>query len=196
MTRPVIEGNRRGKREQIVEAAKQVLARDGLAACTARAVAEAGPLSKSAVHYYFDDIHQIVDLAMHEHVTATVAVLRRAAAAESDPADKLWAVVCAYLSTFTEQPNAAYLWFEYWIDAGRRRSSDTVAATLNDMDTLLHDLTAELGVDDPATTSRVLLSWLLGTIVQQQLQPVMPEAIRQQLNSILRGGGGCPVQIA
>ncbi|MET8877896.1 TetR family transcriptional regulator [Nocardia sp. NPDC004604] len=188
MTRPVIEANRRGKREQIIDAAKQVLARDGLAACTARAVAEAGPLSKSAVHYYFDDIHQIVDLAMREHVTATVTSLRRAAAAESDPADKLWAAVSAYLATFAEQPNAAYLWFEYWIDAGRRRSSDTVADTLNDMDTLLCDLTAELRVNDPAATARTLLSWLLGTIVQQQLQPATPKALRQQLNSILRGG--------
>lgn len=184
----MIEANRRGKREQIIDAAKHVLARDGLAACTARAVAEASPLSKSAVHYYFDDIHQIVDLAMREHVTATVTALRRAAADESDPADKLWAVVSAYLATFAEQPNAAYLWFEYWIDAGRRRSSDTVAATLNDMDTLLHDLTAELGVDDSAATARTLLSWLLGTIVQQQLQPATPKALRQQLNSILSSG--------
>jgi AcrR family transcriptional regulator len=184
----VIETNRRGKREQIIDAAKRVLAREGLAACTARAVAEASPLSKSAVHYYFDDIHQIVDLAMREHVTATVTALHRAAAAESDPADKVWAVVSAYLTTFTEQPNAAYLWFEYWIDAGRRRSSDTVAMTLNDVHTLLCDLTAGLHVDDPASTAHAILSWLLGTIVQQQLQPSTTNALRQQLNSILGCG--------
>src|SRR5882757_3044713 len=89
-TRPVIEANRRGKREQIIDAAKQVLARDGLAACTARSVAEASPLSKSAVHYYFDDIHQIVDLAMREHVTAMVTGLRHAADGVPDPAEKLW----------------------------------------------------------------------------------------------------------
>ena len=183
----MIEANRRGKREQIIDAARQVLARDGLAACTARAVAEASPLSKSAVHYYFDDIHEIIDLAMREHVTATVAALRRAAAAESAPPDKLWAVVAAYLATFSERPNAAYLWFEYWIDAGRRRSSDTVAATLNDMHAVLHDRTADLGVDDPVSTADTVLSWLLGTIVQQQLRPVTPEALRRQLNSIILG---------
>jgi len=120
----VIEANRRGKREQIIDAAKQVLARDGLAACTARAVADASPLTKSAVHYYFDDIHQIVDLAMREHVTAMVTGLRHAADGVPDPAEKLWAVVDAYLATFAAQPNAAFLWFEYWIDTSRRQSAD------------------------------------------------------------------------
>ncbi|NUP48199.1 MAG: TetR family transcriptional regulator [Catenulispora sp.] len=184
-TRPVIEANRRGKREQIIDAAKQVLARDGLAACTARAVADASPLTKSAVHYYFDDIHQIVDLAMREHVTAMVTDLRRAAAGTPDPAEKLWAVVHAYLATFAAQPNAAFLWFEYWIDAGRRGSTDAIAATTQDMRTLLEELVAHLPVDDPAATARSLLSWLLGTIVQQQVQPQPLAQVRQELNGIV-----------
>ncbi|WP_433566801.1 TetR/AcrR family transcriptional regulator [Nocardia sp. CA-151230] len=182
----MIEANRRGKREQIVDAAKQVLARDGLAACTARSVAQASPLTKSAVHYYFDDIHQLVDLAMGEHVTAMVKALRQAADAETDPAEKAWAVVNAYLTTFAEQPNAAFLWFEYWIDTGRHRSTETVGATLGDMHTLLSEITAQLPVEDSAASARMLLSWLLGTVVQQQVQPNTPTAIRQELNSILR----------
>ncbi|WP_309240933.1 TetR family transcriptional regulator [Nocardia sp. BSTN01] len=185
-TRPVIEANRRGKREQIVDAAKQVLARDGLAACTARTVAEASPLSKSAVHYYFDDIHQLVDQAMREHVAAMVAALRRAADAETDAAEKVWAVVDAYLRMFAEQPNAAFLWFEYWIDTGRRHSSGAVGATLSDMHTLLSEVIAELPVEDSAATARTVLSWLLGTVVQQQVQPNTPTSIRQELDAILR----------
>jgi AcrR family transcriptional regulator len=182
----VIQANRRGKREQIVDAAKQVLARDGLAACTARAVADASPLTKSALHYYFDDIQQIVDIAMLEHVTAMVTALRRAAAGESDPAEKLWAVVHAYLAAFAEQPRAAFLWFEYWVDSGRRQSADTAAATLDEMHALLGELIAELPVDDPGATAHALLSWLLGTIVQQQIQHLPPAALRQELNSIVR----------
>ncbi|WP_327140673.1 TetR/AcrR family transcriptional regulator [Nocardia sp. NBC_01327] len=185
--RPVIEANRRGKREQIIDAAKQVLAHDGLAACTTRAVAEASPLTKSAVHYYFDDIHQIVDLAMREHVTAMVTVLRSAAETESEPAEKLWAVARTYLATFAEQPNAAFLWFEYWVDTGRRRSTDTVAATLNDMQALLSDLAAELPIDDPEATARMLVSWLMGAVIQQQVRPTTPNVLREELNSILRG---------
>lgn len=184
-TRSVIEANRRGKREQIIDAAKQVLARDGLAACTARAVADASPLTKSAVHYYFDDIHQIVDLAMREHVTAMVTGLRDAADGASDPAGKLWAVVDAYLATFAAQPNAAFLWFEYWIDTSRRQSPEAVAATLADMHALLAELVAPLPVDDPAATADTLLSWLLGTVVQQQVRPQSPAQLRGGLNSII-----------
>ncbi|MFD2419585.1 TetR/AcrR family transcriptional regulator [Amycolatopsis pigmentata] len=183
-TRPVIDNNRRGKRQQIIDAAKTVLARDGLAGCTARAVADASPLTKSAVHYYFDDIHQIVDLAMREHVTAMVAELRRAADAESEPAEKLWAVVRTYLATFADQPNAAFLWFEYWIDTGRRRSAEAIAVTLEDMRALLAELAARLPVDDPAAMAHTLLSWLLGTLVQQQIRPQDPTRLRRELDSL------------
>lgn len=188
-TRPVIEANRRGKREQIIDAAKQVLARDGLAACTARAVADASPLSKSAVHYYFDDIHQIVDIAMREHVAAMVAELRRVADRAPDPAEKLWAVADAYLATFAAQPDAAFLWFEYWIDAGRRRSADAVAATLQDMRALIEEIVARLPVDDPAATASAVLSWLLGSIVQQHIQPQTPARLRQELDGIVGDAG-------
>ncbi|WP_245757703.1 TetR/AcrR family transcriptional regulator [Amycolatopsis xylanica] len=189
-TRPVIEANRRGKREQIIDAAKQVLARDGLAACTARAVADASPLSKSAVHYYFDDIHQIVDIAMREHVAAMLAELRRAADGQDDPAEKLWAVVHAYLATFAAQPDAAFLWFEYWIDTSRRQSADTTAATLEDVRALLGELTARLPVDDPAGIANALLSWLLGTVVQQQIRPQPVTRLRQELDSIVEKHAG------
>ncbi len=186
----MIEANRHGKREQIIDAAKQVLARDGLAACTARAVADASPLTKSAVHYYFDDIHQIVDLAMREHVRAMVAELRRAADGESDPAEKLWAVVHAYLATFATQPHAAFLWFEYWIDTDRRQSTNAIAATLADMSALLGDLAAQLPVDDPAATAHALLSWLLGTVVQQQIRPQPLARLRHELDAIIGKAAG------
>ncbi|WP_370935355.1 TetR/AcrR family transcriptional regulator [Amycolatopsis sp. cg13] len=188
--RPVIEANRRGKREQIVDAARQVLARDGLAACTARAVADASPLTKSAVHYYFDEIHDVVDLAMREHVTAMTAELRRTADRESDPAEKLRAVVRAYLATFADRPHAAFLWFEYWIDTGRRQASEAVAATLDDMGALFGELTARLPVDDPEDAPHALLSWLLGTVVQQQIRPRPVARLLRELDSVLGTGSG------
>jgi DNA-binding transcriptional regulator YbjK len=50
------------------EAVLTVLARDGLAGCTARAVAEASPLTKSALHYYFSDMDKIIDQATVGHI--------------------------------------------------------------------------------------------------------------------------------
>jgi len=177
--------NQRQKRQQIVEAARRVLAEQGLAACSVRAIADASPLTKSAIHYYFRDVDEIVDEALAEHVDAMLANLRRAA--EGAHEDRLWAVVTTYLDTFAAQPNAAFLWFEYWIDAGRRQAVDGIAATVEDMRTLLAELLAPLPVDDPAETADALLSWLLGTVVQQQIRPRSPARLRRELNALAAG---------
>ena len=118
------DGNRRAKQDQIIEAAKEVLAREGLAACTARSVADASPLTKSAIHYYFNDINEIIDRAVAAHVDAMLGALRRVAGQVTDPRERLSRVVDTYLATFVDQPHAAFLWFEYWISAGRRESLD------------------------------------------------------------------------
>src|SRR5581483_7344263 len=102
-----------------------VLAEGGLAACTARAVADASPLTKSAIHYYFNDINEIIDQAVLAHLDAMLEGLRADANRISDPDERLWAVLDAYLATFADQPHAAFLWFEYWVSAGRRGALDT-----------------------------------------------------------------------
>src|SRR5690348_7536488 len=99
MLTPVVSNNQRVKRAQIIDAAKEVLATQGLAACTARAVADASPLTKSAIHYYFHDIDEIVDEAMAGHVDAMLTNLRHVAD-QAEPDERLWRVVEAYLATF------------------------------------------------------------------------------------------------
>lgn len=63
---PIVSANQDHKRAQIIAAARDVLARDGLAGCTTRSVADASPLTKSAIHYYFSDINDIIDAAVAE----------------------------------------------------------------------------------------------------------------------------------
>ncbi len=182
------DANRRVKQTQIIDAAKEVLARDGLAACTARAVADASPLTKSAIHYYFQDITEIIDLAVAAHVDAMIEALRREADRHPDPAERLWQVVHAYLATFAEQPHAAFLWFEYWIDAGRRDSLDGADRMLGQVHALLRDLLRDLHTADPDETAHTLLSWLLGTVVQQHVRPRTPDALRRELSRIVTPG--------
>jgi AcrR family transcriptional regulator len=178
MLAAVVSNNQRVKRAQIVEAAKEVLATQGLAACTVRAIADASPLTKSAIHYYFHDVDEIVDEALSEHVDAMLVNLRRAAESAEDP---LWGVVEAYLATFAEQPHAAFLWFEYWVAASRRASLNAAAGMLDKV----HDLLVEvLPGPDADATARQILSWLLGTIVQQQIRPRPPEILRGELTRI------------
>ncbi len=177
-----------------------VLARDGLAGCTARAVAAASPLTKSAIHYYFRDIDEIVDQAVAAHVEAMLAGLRAVAARHSDPERRLRAVVQAYLDTFADKPYAAFLWFEYWIAAGRRGATGPTERMLADVHVLLAGLLADLpdppdlaGASGPpgqtageaADTAHALLSWLLGTIVQQHVRPRPAAEIQAELSPFL-----------
>jgi AcrR family transcriptional regulator len=180
------DNNRRAKQDQIIEAAKDVLAREGLAACTSRAVADASPLTKSAIHYYFQDINEIIDRAMSAHVDTMLKALRLVAEQHSDPHERLWQVVHAYLTTFADQPHAAFLWFEYWIDAGRRGSLNVADQMLGKVHTVLLDLLGDLQPEDPDETAHALLSWLLGTIIQQHVRPRTSEMLRYELTQLLQ----------
>ena len=160
------------KRAQIIDAARQVLARDGLEACTARAVADAGPLTQSAINYYFAEMDEIIDAATAAHITAFLDTVRAAADRHDDAADRFWAAMHAYVTTFEQQPNAARLWFAYWLDAGRRSRTRSIDDMHREVTALLAELLAAVGVDDPRLRAHALLSHLLGTVVQQAVQPL------------------------
>jgi AcrR family transcriptional regulator len=164
--------NQRGKQRQIIEAARRVLARDGLAGCTARAVAQASPLTKSAMHYYFKDIDDVVDQAMTAHLEAFLQSLGETAEQEKDPARRLWRVVDAYLATFAGQPHAARLWFEYWIALSRRNASGPIRNDLAQVTGLFQTLLGQAGHARPDETAGLIVSWLLGVVIQQDVQDV------------------------
>ncbi|MHC1561909.1 TetR/AcrR family transcriptional regulator [Actinomycetospora sp. C-140] len=168
------------KRAQIVDAARDVLAREGIAACTARAVADASPLTKSAIHYYFRDVDEIVDLAVAAHLHAMLDGLRTLAARYDDADERLRAVLEAYLQTFAERPHAAFLWFEHWIATARRGDTGPTRRMLDEVEALLGEL---LG---PGRSPRPLLSWLLGTVVAQHARPVTAEERRTEVDDAVR----------
>jgi AcrR family transcriptional regulator len=180
--------NQRDKRRQIIEAARRVLARDGLAGCTARAVAEASPLTKSAMHYYFADIDDVVDQAMAAHLEAFLGSLRQAAEREKDPARRLWRVVDAYLATFAGQPHAARLWFEYWIALSRRNASAPIRNDLSQVTALFRALLGQAGHSHPDETAGLVVSWLLGTVVQQDVNMDANQPGRRELQRLVEAG--------
>lgn len=173
------------KRKQIVEAARIVLARDGLAGCTARAVADASPLTKSAIHYYFGDINEIVDQAMTAHLDATLSMLRQAVAERAEPYQRLRTAIEVYLDTFAGRPHAAFLWFEYWVASGRRGTTETVDNMLTKIQDLFEEFIDADHIPDAAAVSRRLTSWLLGTVVQQQARPLDPEDLQTEIDTVL-----------
>jgi AcrR family transcriptional regulator len=177
--------NRRAKQDQIIEAAKEVLAREGLAACTARSVADASPLTKSAIHYYFNDINEIIDRAVAGHIDAMLGALRKIPGEIIDPRERLWRVIDVYLTSFVNEPHAAFIWFEYWISAVSRESLTAARTMLDQVSAFLAELIADLPVANPDEAAHAVLSWLLGTIVQQHVRPKTPVELRRELERVL-----------
>ena len=182
-----ISPNQAEKRQQIIEAAKDVLAREGLAKCTTRAIADASPLTKSAIHYYFTDLDDIIDQAMESHISAFTERIRAAAAREDDPFERLWAAASEYLTIFTEIPAALALWYEYWVDAVRRQRPAPAEAMFATITGIFTSLLAELGVSQPELRGPALTSFLVGAVTQQAVAPRPVADIRAQFTMLCRG---------
>lgn len=170
------------KQRQIIDAARVVLARDGLANCTARAIADASPLTKSAIHYYFSDMDQIIDAAMAGHIGAFVArVWQAAERTGGSPGDRMVAAAEDYLATFRDIPSSLVLWNEYWIDSVRRDRTAAVAQMYTDVTEIFRELFTEAGRADADLRAHALMSFLIGAVMQEALAPIPAARLRAQL---------------
>ncbi|MHB8696146.1 MAG: TetR/AcrR family transcriptional regulator [Solirubrobacteraceae bacterium] len=181
-----IPEKREAKRREIIEAAMRVLMRDGLRACTARAVADESPLTKSAIHYYFDSTEEIVEAAMDALLAGFLGRLRTVADAHNDPTERFWAVVEDYLASFDEVPGSTVVWFAYWLDnmeAGRIERNvwlqDRIAGVLG-------ELLADAGAHDPPARARALFSYLIGAVLRQAVHPVPFDELRPEVAALSR----------
>jgi DNA-binding transcriptional regulator YbjK len=163
--------NQLDKRRQIVWAAMGVLASSGLDGCTVRDVAAAGPLTKSAIHYYFADMDDLIDRAMGEHISAFEAALREAGIPGDDPGSSFWCTVDRFLETFRDRPNVAHLWFEYWINASRKGRRDAITAMTGKVTAVLAARLSTAGVPAPDDVARRLQIYLSGAIIEQSINP-------------------------
>jgi AcrR family transcriptional regulator len=161
-----------------------VLAEQGVAGCTVREVAAAGPLTKSSIHYYFADMDVLVDLAMSEHVAAFEAQLRAAGAATPDPLAAFWTTIEAYLATFRDRPNVAHLWFEYWIDAVRKGRLDAVTRLHEQITDVLTERLRALDVPSPDDRGRAVFVYLVGAIIDEPVSTETHERIRRDIAAL------------
>ena len=183
--------NQLDKQRQIIEAAMRVLADQGLAACTVREVAAAGPLTKSAIHYYFADMDVLIDRAMTAHVANFEAALRGAAAASPDSPASFWNIIDAYIATFRERPHVARLWLEYWADASRKGGTSMIAELNGRVIALLADHLRDACVPRPADVAHGVFLILAGTILAAQLAPAHGPRGRGRRSETPRSGRTC-----
>jgi AcrR family transcriptional regulator len=177
--------NQREKQQQIIEVAKAVLLREGVTGCTARVLADASSFSRSAIHYYFGSMDEVVDAAMASHLEDFVADLRATAARVADPAPRFWAVTERYLVALGEQPERTMLWFDFSIAAVRGGRPEPAIAIEVALREVLAGLLKDCGVKDWRVRSEAVLAFMIGTTLRRVLHPGSPvRDVREQLTGI------------
>jgi AcrR family transcriptional regulator len=182
---PKISPNRREKRREIIEVATSVLLSNGLDRCTARALTDSGSFSRSAIHYYFDSVEEIIDAAMASQLESFLHMLNTAAAEHEAPRDRFWAVTQSYLGHFSDQPALTLLWFDYSIaavQAGRPHPAIEIESRLQE---IFVGLLRDCGVRDWQSRSEALLAFMLGTTLRGVLHPgARAGDLRRQLAAV------------
>jgi AcrR family transcriptional regulator len=185
MAVPKVSPNRQEKRREIIEVAKSVLLSNGLDRFTARALTESGAFSRSAIHYYFDSVEEIVDAAMASHLDSFLEMLNAVAAEHEQPLDRFWAVTQRHLTHFSEQPALTLLWFDYSIaavEAGRPHPAVEIETRLHE---IFVGLLRDCGVPDWESRSEALLAFMLGTTLRGVLHPGARSGdVRRQLAAV------------
>jgi DNA-binding transcriptional regulator YbjK len=163
---------RDSKREQIVAAAAEVLLTQGVEACTVRSIAATGAVSKSQIHYYFDDVNDIITLAFESLMNQFVSRVEHAAYAVDDPYAAVWAAAAEYLRVGADVPGGQrvpMLSFEYQIVSTRRGDNSTLTRLAEQFVALLEGLVEKTGVSHPAAVADTLFSALIGSVVRAPL---------------------------
>jgi AcrR family transcriptional regulator len=159
------------RREEIVNATVTVMLRKGIAATTARDVAEQMGTSSGLIHHYFMSMDDLLAAAFDRAAGQDLDVTRTAMAAVGAPVARL----ATFFSTYAraEQTWAFQLWLDAWAEAARRPAVQVTSRRLNGAwQRLLADTiragvaSGEVSCIDPGATAWRILCLLDGLALQ------------------------------
>lgn len=181
--------NQLAKRDEIVSAAVEVLLRDGVHGCTVRSIASAAGVSKGAVHYYFRDVDEIVDLAMFHATHGWIAWLRGATTTEAGgelaPTEGFWRVIAACLEPFANGDRTLMpLWLEYWATCTRVGRIAPLRAVQGLLVAQVAELLERLSVTDAADRAFAVTSYLFGAGMQEPVHRAAPEVVQRHIGAL------------
>jgi AcrR family transcriptional regulator len=178
--------NQLAKRDEIINATVELLLREGVHSCTVRSIATASGISNGSVHYYFDDVDEVIDLAMLAAIRAWVDLIRADAEASTEsPHEVFWWTMSSCLEPFARGDRILMpLWLEYWTFCVRRAH----LAPIHDMQELLISAVARLldsaGAEDSDARALGLTSYLFGVGMQQSVWPISWETVAGHITAL------------
>lgn len=170
----------RATKEQILDAARDVIRAQGFAGTSMRAVADAAGVQLSLVHYHFGGKGQLLT-ALLEHENERLLERQRALYAADEPLAAKWLRACEYLREDLRSGYVRVLWELWAAGLGKPELAERWRAALLGWFDLLEQVaagwTAEHGVDLPLSPRA--LATLVGNAflgAEAQLLAGMPEA--------------------
>lgn len=170
--------NQLAKRKAIVQAAGRVMVREGIVATTARSVSAESGMSTSAMHYYFSDTDEILDLAFRAVMERFFVHIESAAARHENPVRALWAAANAYFERSSDsiratgdhgEQHAPMIWFEFHAQSLRTGNIGTVQELSERGSTFFQNLIERCGIESPQQKAEALYCALLGAAVRDSL---------------------------
>jgi TetR/AcrR family transcriptional regulator, transcriptional repressor of bet genes len=192
------------RREQILRAAFEVAARNGIGGLTVRAVAVEAEISHALVLFHFERkqrlLRELLDWLIRS--TATLRVPEEIALFPL-ASDRLHAVLQREIARFSREPQRIRLFFEFWALGAREAPIRArIAAELDRYHAAFRSIMEELLFAEPATfagatadgMAAVAVSWIHGCAVQAMNEPDQFDteeylaAVRIMLGQVARSG--------
>ena len=185
--------NQLAKREHIIQATRQLMAGAGPHACTARAIADASGVSTSALHYYFQDVWEVKDIAFRRIFDGFMDAVMTAVNAEKNTVQKIWAGAAAFLEYNIRQlPSfnnsaaaptryANLLWLEYQTEIARYGSLTTVVEYAKLVSSIFPPLFAAARIENGDIKADAFFLALVGATERELLLHRDPEDVLADL---------------
>ncbi len=170
--------NQQAARRKIIEAAATLIDEEGLSACTFRAVAERSGLTKSTVHYYFEDANELVDLSVNEIMRRVARFAGEQVAAAPSAEAAVEFLVRLFMRHGSRLPDLEFrdsmLWPAYVAHAWKRTATAQIISAIGTLNAVFVQALERSDVPENAVVERAssLHYYLLGAIVRNLIEPI------------------------
>ncbi len=178
--------NQQAARARIADAAATLVARDGLGACTIRAVADEAGLTKSTVHYYVHDANELVDLAVFTCMERLAAHARIQMSEALDGAAALCALVRMFLNPDERgvEMQDRTLWAAYTANVFARGVHVELVACFDIFSVLFESALVRCDVTQPHERGRSIYHYLLGAVQRNMVQPLASDEVAHAVSAL------------
>lgn len=172
------------RKELIVDSALAVLARDGVAGITHRAIAEEADVPLGSITYHFATLDDIVQLAFQTHVEKLAQRFEERLAACAPGADLIDCIVVAITDDLAANPNELAVTYELYGDTVRRADNKRITQAWMDR---AQDALAEHFDQATAHLLDVVIEGLMVHMSVAQ-QPISRDAVHALLTTAANAG--------